>query len=266
MASQSQIQLINMFSEYRDDPETGNIPIKLYKYLGVEKTQELQQLRKEELYNQKITEILNKISIDNFEDSINSIKELNINTQKQMVQLINIVIDKIKVETNLIEVYVKMINEIKDIKNNDEPKYTLEQLVLNRIQNLFVKILSFSPNETESVRMEARNILKYIAEILAILEKPQLIVFCIEKLFDNFTHSETTAYKTMFILFLSIFLIKVGKYVCNISKKATLLIGKILNDFDELSKTEEFQSRIMINALTLISEIKKVKLEEKWDI
>lgn len=261
---QSQLQSINMFNEYRDDPETNNIPTKLHKYLGVEKTQELQQHRKEELYVQKITEILNKISTNNFVSSINAIKELNTFSQKQIMQLINIIVDKIKIETNLINIYVRLIHEIKGIKNSDEPKYTFEQLLLSRTQNLFAKVLTFTSNESESARMEARNILKFIAEVLIVLEKPQLIIFCTEKLFDNFVNSKTNMLKTLSLLFLSIFLIKTGKYVCSISKKATILIVEIFNKFDIVTKTEEFQSRDMINALTLISEMKKIKNDEHW--
>jgi hypothetical protein len=256
MSSQSQI--IDNFNKYKDAPESNILPPKLVRYLGIEKTDELITRRNEEYFTQSITLLLNKININNFDTSVSMIKSLNMTTQKQFAQVIDIILDKIRIETNFINIYARLINEIKLLQDGN--KCTIEKLILFKCQNIFADIISGKTDKDS-----AQNMLKFISYLLKNLNKPSVINFCLDKLFELIMISNTIVKKTLALLYFGIFFSQTGKYVCLISKTTSDYCRDKFEKLNQMASSEEFQNREMINAKTIILDLNKLKKDEGWD-
>lgn len=250
-------KIIEHFMKYKDDPRSYEIPQKLAKYIGIENTNELLEKRNEELFTQDIISILNRINESNFVSFVDMIQKLNINTQKQLIYIIDTILNKITSETNFINIYIKLINEIKTIR--DDKDNTIEKVLLFKCQNVFSKIIKGETNKND-----AQNILKFISSILRVLGKQQIINFCSDKLYELIEKSDTNQKKTIAILYFSIFLSNTGKYFCGLSKKNIGICKDKMIKLETMINNDEFQNRELINAKQIIRDLIDLKIKERW--
>jgi hypothetical protein len=250
-------KIIENFMKYKYDPKSNEIPRKLAKYIGAENTNELLEKRNEELFAQEIISILNRINESNFDSFVKMIKKININTQKQLIYIIDIILNKITSETNFINIYVRLINEIKTIK--DDKDNTIERVLLFKCQNIFSGIISGKTNKND-----AQNILKFISLVMKILDKQHIVNFCLNKLYELIEISDTKQKKTIAITYFSIFLTNSGKYFCGLSKKNADMCKDKLVNLEAMINSDEFQDRELINAKQIIRDLVELKVKENW--